>query len=194
MTVKQLWNRLLALALAVVPLGLGIWTAVGWLYSAHAMLTTQTAETRLNLRRYETLLERENEIELAVERARYRARNHYWSGSTEAEATETMQNQLRTVIEAAGAELQGVEPLDPARNDEHPAINLHVTVQGTATELLETFYSLESYRPYLFLDQLYARALEKGARSDQAQERQLQASMDVRGYLDAADTTVRGQQ
>jgi hypothetical protein len=146
------------------------------------------------LRRYETMLARENEIALAVERARYRARNHYWSGSTEADAAEALQSQLRTIIETAGAELQQVEALDIVGNDEHPAVNLHVTVHGTATELLETLYSLESYRPYLFLDRLYVRALEKNTRPAQAQERLLQASMNVRGYVEATDTMARGQQ
>ena len=193
MTVRQLWNRLLALALAVLPLCFGIWVAVGWLYSAHTMLSRQTAETRSNLRRYETLLEREKEIELAVERARFRARNHYWSGSTEAVAAETLQNQLRAVVETAGAELQQVEALDPARNDENPSVKLHVTVHGTPTEVLEALYSLESYRPYLFLDRLYVRALEKSKGAEQAQERLLQASMDVLGYVEV-ETQPRGQQ
>src|SRR5687767_589475 len=122
MTVRQLWNRLLALGLAVLPIGVAIWTAIGWLYGAHAMLSAEITQTRSNLRRYEALLAHQTEIEAAVERTRYRARSHYWSGATEADATETLQDKLRIVIDAAGAEVLQVEALESVRNAEHPAV------------------------------------------------------------------------
>jgi hypothetical protein len=191
MTVRQLWNRMLAIGLAALPLLIAIWVATGWLYSAHAMLTAQTAETRLTLRRYEMLLARQQEIESAVERARYRARNIYWSGSSEAEVVATIQNQLRTIIDAAGADVQEVEARPPVEHDGHTVVTLHTTVHASPTELLETLYSLESYRPYLFVDHLYVRALEKRTRAEQAQEAVLRASLELRGYLEATDAVAR---
>jgi hypothetical protein len=188
MTVRQLWNRLLAIGLAAFPLLIAIWVAIGWLYSTHVMLTAQIAETRLNLHRYEMLLTRQEEIESAVERSRYRARNHYWSGSSEPDIVATMANQLRTVMDAAGADVQEIEARDPVERDGYAGVTLHATVHATPTELLETLYSLESYRPYLFVDHLYVRALEKRARTAEAQEAILQASLDIRGYLEATGT------
>jgi len=194
MTVRQLWNRLLALALVVLPLGFAIWTAGGVLYSAHAMLSAQTAETRTNLRRYEAMLARQQETESAVARSLYKGRNRYWSSSTEADAAETLQSQLRTVIDAAGAEVQQIEALASERDEGHPSVTLHVTLQATPTELLETLYSLESYRPYLFVDHLYVRAPEKRARAEQSSEAVLQVSMDVRGYVETTETIAQGPQ
>ena len=194
MTVRQLWNRLLALALVALPLGLGLWTAAGVLYSAHAMLTTQTAETRTNLQRYEAMLARQHETETAVARSLYKGRNRYWTGSTEADAAETLRTQLRAAIDAAGAEVQQIEPVASEADDEHPSVTLHVTLHATPTELLETLYAVESYRPYLFVDHLYVRAPEKRPRAEDSPEGVLQVSMDVRGYWEATGTTVPGPQ
>jgi Type II secretion system (T2SS), protein M subtype b len=194
MTVRQLWNRLLALTLVALPLGLGLWTAAGVLYSAHAMLSTQTAETRTHLRRYEAMLARQQETESAVARSLYNGRNRYWSGSTEADAAETLQTQLRAAIDAAGAEIQQIEPPALEPDAEHPSVTLHVTLHATPTELLETLYAMESYRPYLFVDHLYVRAPEKRPRSEDSSEAVLQVSMDVRGYLEATGTMAPGPQ
>jgi len=185
MTVRQLWNRLLALALAVLPLGFAIWTVVGVVYNAHAMLSVQTAETRTNLRRYEAMIARQHETESAVSRSLYRGRNRYWSGQTEADATETVQTQLRTIVETAGAEIQQIEPIASKRNDEHPHVALHLKLNATSTELLETLYALESYRPYLFVDHLYVRGPEAKPLAEESSDVALQVSMDVRGYLEA---------
>lgn len=187
MTVRQLWNRLLAIALAAFPLGVSIWTAFGWLYSAHAMLSAETAETRSHLHRYEALLARQDELEAVVLRSRHRARNHYWSGSTEAEADETLRIQLQSVIETAGAEVQQIEAPNNIWTGEQRAVELRVTLHATATELLETLYAVENYRPYLFVEDLYIRPLERRARSEQMPTALLQASMRIRGYLDASD-------
>ncbi len=194
MTVRQLWNRLLALALVALPLGFAIWTAGGVLYSAHAMLSTQTAATRANLQRYEAMLARQHETESAVARSLYKGRNRYWSGPTEADAAETLQTQLRAVIDAAGAEIQQIEPLASESDDEHPSVVLKVTLHATPTELLETLYAVEGYRPYLFVDHLYVRAPEKRPRAEESPETVLQVSMDVRGYLEATGTTAPGPQ
>ena len=184
MTVRQLWNRLLAVALATLPLGVAIWTAAGWLYNAHAMLSAETAQTRLNLRLYEATLARRHEIEPAFGRSRHSLRDHYWYRSAEAGPAETLQQQLRTVIDAAGGDVQKIEPLPAPQDEEHGAVNFRVTLHATATELLETLYSLESYRPYLFLDQLHVRVPEKRGRSRESEDALLQVSVDVRGYLE----------
>jgi hypothetical protein len=176
---------MLAIILAALPICIAIWTAVGWLYNAHVMLSAEMVQTRLNLRRYEAALARQHEIEPAVARSEHSVRDHYWFASAEADAAETLQRQLRAVIDAAGGDVQQIEPIPTTSKDGHAALSLRVTLEATATELLETLYSIESYRPYLFLDRLHVRVLEKRARPGEAPDALLQASLDVRGYLES---------
>ena len=183
MTVQQLWNRILALALAGLPLCAIVWTVAVWLYDAHAMLSAEIAQTRLRLHTYESMLERRPEIEAAVARSRHSGRNYYWTASTEGDPAEELQRQLQIVIDAAGGSVRNIQALPATRHDAYTAVNLRVVLDASATELLETLYSIESNRPYLFLDQLHVRALGQQARNDRAPEPALQASLDVRGYL-----------
>lgn len=184
MTVQQLWNRVLAVALAGLPICAVIWTVAAWLYDAHGMLSAEITQTRLRLHGYESMLERRPEIEAAVARSRHSGRNYYWAGSTEGGAAEELQQQLLSVIDAAGGIVQNVQTLAVTRNGSYTAVNLRVVLDASATELLETLYSIESNRPYLFLNQLHVRALGQRARTAQAPEAALQASLDVRGYLE----------
>ena len=184
MTVHQLWNRVLAVALAGVPLCAVIWTVAVWLHDAHAMLSAEITQTRLRLRGYESMLERRPEIEAAVVRSRHSGHYYYWAGSTEGGAAEELQRQLLSVIDAAGGSVRNVQTLPATRNDAYTTVNLRVVLDASATELLETLYSIESNRPYLFLNRLHVRALGQQARTAQAPEAVLQASLDVGGYLE----------
>ena len=184
MTVRQLWNRILAVALAGLPICAVIWTIAAWLYDAHGMLSAEITQTRLRLHAYESMLERRPETEAAVARSRHMGRNYYWAGSSGADASEELQRQLLSVIDAAGGSVQTIQPLPATRKDAGAAVNLRVVVDASATELLETLYSIESNRPYLFLNQLHVRVVGRRARTAQLPEAVLQVSLDVHGYLE----------
>jgi general secretion pathway protein M len=183
-TVQQLWNRVLAVALAGLPLCAVIWTVAAWLYDAHSLLSAEITQTRLRLHAYESMLERRPEIEAALARSRHSGRNYYWAGPAEGGAAEELQRQLLSVIDAAGGSVQDVQTLPATRDGAYTAVNLRVVLDASATELLETLYSIESNRPYLFLNQVHVRALGRPPHTAQEQETALQASLDVRGYLE----------
>lgn len=187
MTVRRLWNRLLALVLVALPLFAATWVTGAWLRDAHAMMSAETARGRLTLQRYEDILERRPETERAVVRSSDNMRNYYWPGATAADAAAELQNQLATLIDAAGGEVRQFEVLaatvNEAHDEAHTAINLRVAVQATATQLLEALYSIERFRPYLFVDQLHVRTPDR-PRPAQAGEAVLQVSMDLHGYLE----------
>src|SRR4029450_7647564 len=107
-TVQQLWNRVLAVALAGVPLCAVIWTVAVWLYDAHPLLSAEIIQTRTRLDDYESMLARRPEIEAAVARSRHNGGNYYWAGSTEQGGAEELQRQLLSVIDAAGGVVQEV--------------------------------------------------------------------------------------
>jgi hypothetical protein len=193
-TVQQLWNRILAVALAGVPLCAMIWMCAAWLYEAHEMLSAEIAQTQLRLRGYDTLIQHRLETQAAVDRSVRNGRNYYWLGSTEDVAAVEMQRRVLSSIAAAGGKILRVRILPAMRTGAHPAVNLRVTLEASDTALLETLYSLERDRPYLFLDQLYVRALDRSARTAQAAESVLQASMDVRGYFDPNAKAAQSQQ
>src|SRR5262245_42387360 len=184
MTVQQLWNRVLAIGLAALPLCAALWIAASWIYQTHAMLSAETMQTRQKLSEYVAMLKRRPEIGDAVMRAGHSGRNYYWSGSTEEGTIDELQQQLRTVIDAAGGRVKDIQTLPATRNDAYSAVNLRVTLDASATELLETLYSLESNRPYLFLDQLHIRAPEQRGNRAQGRDAVLQVSLDLRGYLE----------
>ena len=182
MTVQQLWNRVLAIALAGLPLCAIIATVAVWLYDAHALLSAEITQTRERLRGYESMVERRAESAAALERVRYSGRNYYWDRSPSQGAAEDLQQQLLKVINAAGANVESIQTL-PATRDKDAAINLRVILDASATELSETLYSIESNRPYMFLDRLHVRASGQMGGTAQAPEAMLHASLDVRGYL-----------
>ena len=181
MTVRELWNRMLALGLAIVPVCGLVAMAIFWLYDAHVVLSAEAAKTRLTLSTYETLLDRRVELEAAVARSSHATRNYFWPASIET-GVEPLEQQLRTVIETAGGRVQSLEPLGNARQGDYEAVTFRMTVDASATELLETLYALESNRPYLFIDQLHIRVLQE--RAIGRPEAVLHATFNVRGYVE----------
>jgi hypothetical protein len=182
-TVLQLWNRVLAIALAGLPLCAIVATVAVWLYDAHTLLSAEITQARERLRGYESMLERRTESAAALARVRHSGRNYYWDRSTGQGAAEELQRQLLRVINAAGANVESIQPLPATRDDTYTTVNLRVILDASATELLETLYSIEGNRPYMFLDRLHVRALGQPVRMAQAPEAMLHASLDVRGYL-----------
>jgi Type II secretion system (T2SS), protein M subtype b len=181
MTVHELWNRMLAVGLAVVPLCVLIGASIVWLYNAHVVLAAETAQAQMRLSAYEAMAGRRTELEIAVERSAHANGKYFWAASAETDGEDGLEEQLRGLIGSAGGRLQGLDPLPPTREGDYPAINFRVTLDASATELLETLYALESNRPYLFLDHLHIRVLPRtNPRSDAV----LHATFDVRGYLD----------
>ena len=184
MTVHRLWNRTLALGLAVLPLLAAFWVATAWLYDAHFVLAAQTARATGTLRQFEGILDQRAEIERATARSSYDTPNYYWRGASGGDAAAELQGQLTTLIDAVGGEAQHFELLAATTDDAGPAINLRLTLRATATQLIEALYSIDRFRPYLFVDQLHVKALDQRPRSAQAGEAMLHVSMDVHGYLE----------
>ena len=184
MTVQQLWNRVLAIGLAGLPLCAIITTIAVWLHDAHALLSAEITQTRERLRGYESMLEHRPESTAALARGRHSGRNYYWDHSTGQDAAEELQRQLLKVINAAGANVESIQTLPATRDDAYTTVDLRVILDASATALLETLYSIESNRPYMFLDRLHVHPLGQPVRTAQAPETMLRASLDVRGYLE----------
>lgn len=112
----------------------------------------------------------------------------YLPQSAPALAAADLQQQIKTVVEAAGGTLRSTQALPPVEEGGAMRVAVSVTLTGDTASLLKILYELESQTPLLFVDNLEVTARENRPRLPNGRlanysRVQLNVQFEVSGYL-----------
>ena len=174
-------KRLLALALAAIPLGVAfgllIQAAVGW-FAHHARMTMIERE-RVT---YEQLIADapRRKVEIAGIEASG-AMQDFFQASSVADIARNIQSTVTQAVKSTGAIL-GQATVNAQSDSGSPVIriSLHLAFTGNVAELTRVLYQIAQARPLLFVEQL---SVEAGDENPAQGPHRLSVEMTVAGYV-----------
>ncbi|HSV28130.1 MAG TPA: type II secretion system protein GspM [Candidatus Omnitrophota bacterium] len=142
-----------------------------------ALLESQLARLKAAAAQREDL--KRQQAELAARRGKS---GLLLTGGSEALATATLQNMIKTAVARAGGELRSTQALPVTAGQGARRLTVRALL-STDVEGLRTFlHAIEAGRPLLFVDDLDVRA-RPGGRDDDGDRVALEIRVDVTGYL-----------
>lgn len=186
-------SRLLALALLIV-VGLGTVRLIALpVLAAYHETAASIEQSRTLLRRYQALAAQRPQLEerLAARQEADAGSGAYLKGSSEALAAAALQEQVRTIISAAGGELRStqilpVQPFGPEGSIRRASLRLQLAVDIEGLQQL--LYELETVEPYLFVDDLNIRERRlRRLRNQDESKSLLDVDLEVSGFLRPAN-------
>lgn len=169
------------LALVLVVAALVVATPL-WLLNRHYDVAIEDVTTRLE--RYSKIAGmREGLQKKVAEVNALSANRHYLKSASPALAAAELQEMVNSVLEANGGKLNSIQILP--HKDEGLYRQISVTLQLTAplSALKKILYSLESAKPYLFIDNFSIRSpIGFGQRTVAPTEPELAIQLDLTGY------------
>jgi general secretion pathway protein M len=192
-------GSLLSRTLAVVLLGAallgGARLVVAPLLAAWRDAAAEIEQAEFLLQRYRALAAQRPAMAEQLEEQQKLAATAagYLQGPSDALAAAQLQDRVKTVVEGAGGELRSTQILAATPVEIDPTIRrtaLRVQFVVTIAGLAETLYELETGQPYLLIDELTVREQRtRSRRRDEPEtEAQLDVSLELSGYLQAAPT------
>ena len=181
-------GRLAALALLAVSLAAVYLLAVAPVLDSYRRTAEEIVETRHLLARYERQAAARSDLEerLTALRELVARQGHYLDGATYAVAAASLQDNVKAIVEGQGGELQSIQTMPSAANDDSRRVAIRVQSLMTVEPLLHTIHRLEAGAPYLFLDNLEIQGrLSRQARrgEDDDEETELLVWFDLYGFL-----------
>lgn len=117
--------------------------------------------------------------------AQQQSRGYLLSGTTDALAAASLQDEVHDLIVASGGTLDSVEPMPGVEEHGLMRITLRVQMTGTSDALFEVLYALEAGNPILFVENLNIRSRGAvGGESEAGSESaDLAMNFELSGYL-----------
>lgn len=124
------------------------------------------------------------EARLEELRARESASQVYLQGETDALATARLQDQVSGVIERHGGTVRSIQILPGEDDEEFRRVSVRVQFTGTTASLFQAVYSLETARPFVFIDNLDVRNRRSRRRANQqTDDPALSVTLDLSGFV-----------
>ncbi len=186
------WASRAAAISLVVALVLAVYLlTIDPLVSAYRDLDDDIARTNENLRRYEQIARsypalREQYESLAQRQSRSGV---YLSGDTDALAAAELQSDVSATIQKHEGKLRSVQILPVTSDGEFKRVSVRVQLTATLSALTRILYTLESRRPFVFIDNLdiknrrARRARRRNQEEQTPSEPELVIRFDLFGYL-----------
>ncbi len=183
--------RLAAVALLLMSLAAAYVLAVTPLLDGYRQTAKAIVDTRDLLARFERQASARADLEgqLTALQDLVARQGHYLDGATYAVAAASLQDNVKAIVEGQGGEVQSIQTMPSAANDESRRVAIRIQSVMTIEPLLHTIHRLESGAPYLFLDNLeiqgrLSRRARQGEYSDE--ETELLVWFDLFGFLPPA--------
>ena len=181
-------GRLAALALLAMTGAAVYLLAVGPLIDSYRRNGEAIVETRELLARFERQAAARTRLEGRLEALQelVARQGHYLDGTTYAVAAASLQDNVKAIVETQGGEIQSIQTMPSAANDDSGRVAIRVQSLMTVEPLLYTIHRLESGAPYLFVDNLEVQGrLSRRARlgEDEDEETELLVWFDLYGFL-----------
>ena len=178
-------SRLLALALlAAAALGawVGIVEPVKLRFAEHDRTIEQSRD--LLSRHMRIAHERQQlEAQLTALRETQSTSGRLIEGDSVELAAAGVQNKLKALADANGAELKSTQILPAEDSEAFRRVAVRVTMMADTEAAQAVFHALETATPYLFLDRLDLRGPKRRSRRKNKNQGILQVRFDVFGYM-----------
>ena len=178
-------SRLLALAILAAA-ALGVWAGVVEPVKARFAEHDRTIEQSRDLltRHMRIALERQQlEARLTALRETQSTSGRLIEGDSVELAAAGVQNKLKALADANGAELKSTQILPAEDSEAFRRVAVRVTMMADTEAAQAVFHALETATPYLFLDRLDLRGPKRRSRRKKKNEGILQVRFDVFGYM-----------
>ena len=153
-------NRILAILLLGLALGLVHLVIVEPLFGSYDAAEARLEEARSRLARYRDIAAAADRVEraAALARAERVSSGVFLVGDTDALAAAALQNTIGALAREAGAELRSVQSLPPEEREGLVRVRLKSQLITTTRGLKRLLHALETGRPLLFVDAVKIRA------------------------------------
>ncbi len=153
-------NRILAILLLGLALGLVHLVIVEPLFGSYDAAEARLEEARSRLARYRDIAAAADRVEraAALARAERVSSGVFLVGDTDALAAAALQNTIGALAREAGAELRSVQSLPPEESEGLVRVRLKSQLITTTRGLKRLLHALETGRPLLFVDAVKIRA------------------------------------
>lgn len=116
--------------------------------------------------------------------ARESASQVYLQGETDALAAARLQDQVSGVIERHGGTVRSIQSLPGQDDEDFRRVSVRVQFTGTTESLFQAVYSLETARPFVFIDNLDIRNRRSRRRANrQSDNPALNVTLDLSGFV-----------
>ena len=156
-------SRRLAILLAVLAVAAIIAAIAGPVWMAHRWYDRNLAEATDKLERYRRVAAMRPEVAKQLDALRNKDTRRFFlrSGAAALSGAEA-QEAIRTLVEGAGARLISVQA-PPAKDDgRYRQVTVNVQMTANIFALRKILHAIESYTPYLFVDNLLVRSQVPG--------------------------------
>ncbi len=124
------------------------------------------------------------EARLAELTARESTSQVYLRGATDALAAARLQDQVSGVIERHGGTVRSIQSLPGQDDEELRRVAVRVQFTGSTESLFQAVYSLETARPFVFVDNLDIRNRRSRRRANQQTDNPaLSVTLDLSGFV-----------
>lgn len=177
-------SRVLALMLPAAAITVPVLAVVMPISDDYAAAKMHIAEDKLALDRYRRtaqILPQQRAMLAALEQQPGR-KDGFLAGSNETLIAAELQNRVKTVVEAAQAELHSTQVLPPQNVDGFHRIGIRAEMTGELTAVQAVIYRLEATSPTLFLDNVVLRIHPTDRRDGSDDAPPLDVSFEVYGF------------
>lgn len=116
--------------------------------------------------------------------ARESASQVYLQGETDALAAARLQDQVSGEIERHGGTVRSIQSLPGQDDEDFRRVSVRVQFTGTTESLFQAVYSLETARPFVFIDNLDIRNRRSRRRANQQSDNPaLNVTLDLSGFV-----------
>jgi general secretion pathway protein M len=179
-------SRSLALALLLVTAA-GLFMAVaGPLLSLHQRYRDSIEQSEDRLMRYKRIVAYKGALQqrLSIMQSRTASQDFYLRNTNPSLAAADLQEQVKQIIATNGGTLLSTQIMPEHQEGQLMQITVKVAMRGGIETMQKVFYTLESGRPFLFLDDVYVRAYSL-RRGNQMTVSEMEIRFDLSGYIRA---------
>ncbi len=178
MTLSPVVSRILALALAIAPIGAVYSLAVEPVLDAHRGYAETIERSRGLVERFGRIgaTRKPLERQLAELRKRAKSTSGYLEAKSATLAAAQLQNRVKRIVTRNGGSIRSLQTLPPQNERDLERVSIRIQMTARIEQLQKIFHAFETGRTYLFVDDVNVRV----QRTRRARRRRKQPVVDER--------------
>jgi general secretion pathway protein M len=182
---SSLSQRNLAVGLLISVISCLVLTAVWPIWSANNAYQARidTVVSELSRLRSHAAADKQLRPRLEQLRKSQLADGYYLKSGTEAVAAAELQRIIKEITGRNGTQILSTQILPAVSEQDFTRVALRVRARGRLTGIIESVYEIESYRTFLFLDNVSIRHSARGGTTLQGVSNQFDSEFDLIGYM-----------
>ena len=140
------------------------------------------SQAHTTLSKYRAIADREETVRAAAATADEAASSAaFLQGASEGGASASLQARLKAIADQAGARVQSVRALEPAKDESVRYLRAHLELAGPVAAIYATLRAIEGREPYLFVEEALLRMPAGPPGILPTQEPSVEARLDIYG-------------